>query len=129
LQNSVDAYDAFFLKKTLRRKIPVNEFNIEPEHFNEMLLNNEIIAANIIDVRELPEWHYYHLDGTEHIPMNTIPERLGELSRDETLYVICAHGVRSAAVCNYMLQQGFTQIKNVEGGMSAIAELRGFSYD
>jgi rhodanese-related sulfurtransferase len=109
--------------------MPLNENNIEPEHFNEMLLNNEIIAANIVDVRELPEWHYYHLDGTKHIPMHTIPERIDELSRDETLYVICAHGVRSAAVCNYMLQQGFTQIKNVEGGMSAIAELRGFSYD
>jgi rhodanese-related sulfurtransferase len=107
----------------------LNEYNIEPEHFNAMLLNKDITAAHIIDVRELPEWHYYHLEGTGHIPMNTIPERMRELPRDETLYIICAHGVRSAAVCDYMLQQGFTQIKNVEGGMSAIAALRGFSYD
>jgi rhodanese-related sulfurtransferase len=107
----------------------MNEHDIEPEQFNEMLLNMKIIEANIIDVRELSEWNYYHLDGTVHIPMNTLPIRLQELPRDQTLYIICAHGVRSAAVCNYMQQQGFTRIKNVEGGISAIAELRGLSYD
>jgi rhodanese-related sulfurtransferase len=107
----------------------MNDNHIEPEQFNEMLLHKKITESNIIDVRELPEWDFYHLDGTAHIPMNTIPVRLQELPRDQTLYIICAHGVRSAAVCNYMLQQGFTHIKNVEGGMSAIAELRGFAYD
>jgi rhodanese-related sulfurtransferase len=102
---------------------------IEPELFNQKLSEGEITAKAVIDVREIPEWNYYHLEETVHIPMNTIPKKMNELDKDETLYVICAHGVRSAAVCDYMTKNGFTKVINVEGGMAAIAELRGFSYD
>jgi rhodanese-related sulfurtransferase len=103
---------------------------IEPEEFNQKLQAGEITANQVIDVREMGEWHYYHLDQTRHIPMNTIPERWSDFDQEETLYVICAHGVRSAAVCNYLSQQhNFTHVINVEGGMAAIAELRGFQYD
>jgi rhodanese-related sulfurtransferase len=102
---------------------------IEPEHFNQKLSEGEIKANSVIDVREMPEWNYYHLEETIHIPMNTIPEKMNGLDKEETLYVICAHGVRSAAVCDYMAKNGFIKVINVEGGMAAIAELRGFSYD
>jgi rhodanese-related sulfurtransferase len=102
---------------------------IEPELFNQKLSEGEIKTSAVIDVREIPEWNYYHLEETIHIPMNTIPEKMKELNKDEIFYVICAHGVRSAAVCDYMQKHGFTKVINVEGGMSAIADLRGFSYD
>jgi rhodanese-related sulfurtransferase len=102
---------------------------IEPEEFNQKLQAGEISAYQVIDVRELEEWNYYHLEQTIHIPMNTIPERMGNFDQEETLYVICAHGVRSAAVCNYLAKHNFTKVINVEGGMAAIAELRSFQYD
>jgi rhodanese-related sulfurtransferase len=102
---------------------------IEPEKFNQMLQAGEITANQVIDVREPGEWDYYHLEQTSHIPMNTIPQKMGNLDHEETLYVICAHGMRSAAVCNYLVQNNFTSVINVEGGMAAVAELRGFQYD
>lgn len=83
----------------------------------------------LVDVRELQEWEYYHLDEALHIPMRTIPERLGELPQDSPIYVVCAHGVRSANVCDYLHRNGFDNAVNVAGGMAAVSALRGFQYD
>jgi len=102
---------------------------IEPQQFVNKLNNKELGDAVIIDVREPMEWNYYHLDEATLIPMNTIPARMSELPGDKTVYIVCAHGVRSANVCYYLRQQGFDNVVNVEGGMAAVAMLRGFQYD
>lgn len=102
---------------------------IEPQQFVSKLNNNDLGDSLIIDVREPMEWDYYHLDEATLIPMNTIPARRNELPTDKTLYIVCAHGVRSANVCYYLRQQGYDNVVNVEGGMAAVAMLRGFQYD
>ncbi|MBO9606417.1 MAG: rhodanese-like domain-containing protein [Paenibacillaceae bacterium] len=102
---------------------------IDPETFHKRLTNGELREAAIIDVREAEEWSYYHLEGTIHFPMQTIPGRLHELPDGVPLYVLCAHGVRSAMVCDYLRRQGFGNAVNVEGGMAAVAALNGFAYD
>lgn len=83
----------------------------------------------LIDVRELHEWEYYHLDEALHIPMQTVPAKLGELPQDCPIYVVCAHGIRSANVCDYLQRNGFDNAVNVAGGMAAVSALRGFQYD
>ncbi|WP_405079524.1 rhodanese-like domain-containing protein [Paenibacillus chitinolyticus] len=106
--------------------------HIAPEKFLELLEQPETLKGiRIVDVREPYEWDYYHLEEPELIPMNTIPERLDELAGDADLYVVCAHGVRSEMVCGYLERNGFDPDKlvNVEGGMAALAMLRGFAYD
>jgi rhodanese-related sulfurtransferase len=107
----------------------MEELQISPGQFLKLLEKGEIDSKQIIDVREKMEWVYYHLEGSEHMPMNTIPERLEELPKDHVLYVICAHGVRSDMVCQYLHDQGFDQAINVQGGMAAVSGLRGFQYD
>lgn len=103
--------------------------DISPATFVEALQNGAYEDHLIIDVREPYEWDYYHLDEAQLMPMNSIPGRLQELPQDKDLYIICAHGVRSRMVCGFLLQQGFERVVNVEGGMAAVAELRGFAYD
>ncbi|MBD2869620.1 rhodanese-like domain-containing protein [Paenibacillus arenilitoris] len=103
--------------------------NVTPEALLEGLGNGRIEPIQIIDVREPFEWDYYHLEGSIPIPMNTIPSRLGELDDSKTIYVICAHGVRSVAVCDFLDERGYGGIRNVEGGIAAVASLKGFAYD
>ncbi|WP_028561331.1 rhodanese-like domain-containing protein [Paenibacillus pinihumi] len=103
--------------------------DIEADSLLEKLDRGEIRAQQIVDVREIMEWEYYHLEGTRHIPMNTIPERIDELMGEEDLYIICAHGVRSVAVCRYLDGQGRVSLHNVAGGMADAASIRGFQYD
>jgi len=102
---------------------------ISPKLFTEKLDKGELADAVIIDVREKMEWDYYHLEEARLIPMNSIPEQLDLLPKDRKLYIICAHGVRSAHVCYFLQGQGFGNAVNVEGGIAAVAMIRGFQYD
>lgn len=74
----------------------------------------------LLDVREDDEWEAGHAPNALHIPMGELPERIGELDLDQTHYVICRSGGRSARVTAWMVQNGADAI-NVEGGMGAYA--------
>ncbi|WP_274651680.1 rhodanese-like domain-containing protein [Paenibacillus humicola] len=103
--------------------------DVEPLEFVRRMREGGLSADQVIDVREQPEWDYYHLEQTTLMPMNTIPGRIDELPRDKPLYIICAHGVRSEAVCRYLHERGFGGLQNVLGGMAAVASHAGFEYD
>ena len=107
----------------------MREYDISPEELLRIMEEEPAAEVLVIDVREPYEWDYYHLEGTVLMPMNTIPARLEELPGDKPLYIVCAHGVRSVMVSEYLIKQGFGLVKNVEGGMAALAALRGFAYD
>lgn len=75
----------------------------------------------IIDVREPWEYDVVHLSQATLIPMNTIPDRMGELDKRAEIVVHCHHGARSWNVAAYMLQHGFTNVQNLTGGIDAWA--------
>lgn len=103
--------------------------SIGPKEFLELLETGKLRDDQVIDVREPMEWNYYHLEGTTLLPMNSIPDSIDKLPQDDPVYIVCAHGVRSAAVCNYLQRLGFDHVVNVEGGMAAVSGYRGFQYD
>jgi rhodanese-related sulfurtransferase len=74
--------------------------------------------AAIIDVREPDEFAQVRAAGAVSIPMSQFVERASELPADETLYVICASGVRSARVVEYLEGHDYRAV-NVEGGTYA----------
>ena len=75
----------------------------------------------IIDVREPWEYDIAHLAQATHIPMNTIPQRLAELDKNAEIVVQCHHGGRSWSVANFLMQNGFTNVHNLSGGIDAWA--------
>jgi len=103
--------------------------HITPERFLKALDSGELQDECIIDVRELFEWDYWHLEGTRHLPLRELPASLGTLPKDRKIYVICAHGVRSETACRYLSEAGFDSLVNVLGGTAALAAYRGFQYD
>jgi len=60
----------------------------------------------VLDVREPDELAICQLEGALHIPMASVPARLGELPRQQPLVVMCA---------------GFENALNLEGGIDAWA--------
>jgi queuine tRNA-ribosyltransferase len=76
-----------------------------------------IDGAFIIDVRESEEVSQARVDGAVHIPLGTLVERLDEVPRDRTVYVMCALGGRSAKATQYLEAQGVDAV-NIEGGLS-----------
>ena len=73
----------------------------------------------LLDVREPDEHAQASIRGSILVPLATIPERAGEWGIDEEVYVHCKAGGRSARAVQYMLSQGFTNVKNITGGMDA----------
>lgn len=53
--------------------------------------------------------------------MQSIPNRLDELPKDSPIITICHHGMRSQQVAQFLLQNGFTDVINLTGGVNAWA--------
>jgi rhodanese-related sulfurtransferase len=84
-------------------------------------INKPDFSALLLDVREPNEFEYCHITDSTLMPMQTIPNRLNELPKDKTIITICHHGMRSQQVAQFLEQNGFTDIINLQGGVHAWA--------
>ena len=76
------------------------------------------VPANgwLLDVREPEEWAAGHAPEARHIPMGQLNTRSAEIPADQTVYVICRSGNRSAHVAHALNGAGWHAV-NVAGGM------------
>ena len=77
----------------------------------------------LLDCRNPDEREFAHIQKSEFIPMNELPNRVSELEphRDRHIVVYCHHGGRSDRVCQWLRSQGFSQVQNMLGGIDAWA--------
>jgi phage shock protein E len=73
----------------------------------------------LLDVREQWEYDAGHIPGVTLIPTGEIAGRLNEIPTDKTVIVTCRSGNRSGQVVDFLRQQGFTNVHNMEGGILA----------
>ncbi|WP_020157500.1 rhodanese-like domain-containing protein [Methylobacter marinus] len=90
---------------------------ISATELNNKIQNEE--ALFLLDVREPNEFQYARIDKSVLIPLNQIPQRIGELDPQQNIVVICHHGVRSQQAANYLVHCGFEKISNLTGGIDA----------
>jgi len=91
--------------------------NISVHRLDEMRKAGE--EHTLLDVREDEEVATASIEGALHIPMNSLPENLGQLSKNHPLVVMCHVGGRSAQVQSWLLSNGYQNALNLEGGISA----------
>ena len=77
-------------------------------------------GAWLLDVREDDEWIAGHAPGATHIPLGQLGARGAEVPRDETIYVICRSGARSAYAAQALAGAGWKTV-NVADGMTGWA--------
>lgn len=85
----------------------------------EDLANAQEANHIILDVRQPEEFGVGHVSGAVLIPLGALEARAGELPKDATLYVICRSGNRSRQASEILVQAGFQNVRNVEGGILA----------
>jgi sulfur-carrier protein adenylyltransferase/sulfurtransferase len=78
-------------------------------------------ATTLVDVREPYEYEAGHLEGSVHIPLGELPERIGEIAPDSAPVFICRSGGRSLAACEFALRAGIASPANLDGGLQAWA--------
>ena len=69
----------------------------------------------LLDVRTDKEYEAGAIEGSIHIPLNQLRDRLHELDVSKTIYVNCRSGQRSYIACRILTQHGFA-CSNLSGG-------------
>jgi rhodanese-related sulfurtransferase len=73
----------------------------------------------VLDVREHDELTAASIADVVHIPMDDLPDRVGELPVDRDIAVLCHSGRRSELVARFLRASGFPRAVNVTGGIDA----------
>jgi rhodanese-related sulfurtransferase len=79
----------------------------------------------LIDTREESEFAAGHLKGAEHIGKGVIERDIEAThpDRNETLYLYCGGGFRSALAGDALRQMGYKNVVNVDGGWRALKDI------
>jgi NADPH-dependent 2,4-dienoyl-CoA reductase/sulfur reductase-like enzyme/peroxiredoxin family protein/rhodanese-related sulfurtransferase/TusA-related sulfurtransferase len=70
----------------------------------------------LLDVREPVEVQMGSIEGAVNIPVDQLRDRLGELPKDREIVLYCQVGLRAYLGARILMQNGFTQVKNLSGG-------------
>ncbi|CAN8071284.1 unnamed protein product [Agarophyton chilense] len=83
-------------------------------------------SVQLIDCREVGELELARLPNFLNLPMGEYGSWAEEfesgelgLEKGKETIVMCHHGVRSANFCSFLSQQGFTNVRNLIGGIDA----------
>ena len=102
-----------FKSKTANPNVP-SVFDISSE---DLKSNKDKVV--IVDVRRPDEWvgEYGHIPEAQHIILDNLPMRIGELPKDQTIVFVCRSGARSAQASAFAQENGFQSVYNMKGGM------------
>ena len=73
----------------------------------------------IVDVREPNEFASERIEGSVLIPLSQFADRHAELPKDRPLVMQCHSGSRSSSATMFLLQRGWTDVRNLDGGIAA----------
>lgn len=95
--------------------------DITVHQLKEKIENNEDFF--LLDVREHYEADAFNI-GAKVVPLGSLPFALDELSvhKNKEIVVHCRSGARSAKAKSFLLQNGFSNVRNLLGGMLAWQE-------
>ncbi|SEJ22306.1 Rhodanese-related sulfurtransferase [Deinococcus reticulitermitis] len=79
-------------------------------------------GALLVDVREPDEYEAVHAEGAQLMPLSEFEARASELPKDRPLVMICRSGARSARAGEWLLEQGYSDVVNLQGGTNAWVE-------
>lgn len=88
---------------------------MKPEELKIELEQNPTIV--LIDVREPYEYDICKISTALLLPMSQFVQHVNIIPKNKDLVVYCHHGVRSAMVVRFLLQNGYNRVKNLEGGI------------
>ena len=106
--------------------------SIHPAQIDEwlQLAKNEApgVTPIVLDVREPWEMQTAAVQAAGFdliaMPMRSVPARYLELDRDRPIACLCHHGARSAQVAHFLMQNGFSAVVNIHGGINAWSQQR-----
>ena len=90
--------------------------NITPVELKVKLDKRDVFI--LIDIRSSLLYDAGHIWGAVSIPLYELSTRLNELERNKEIVVYCQIGVTSISACELLVSSGFSNVKNLVGGIS-----------
>lgn len=87
-----------------------------PQEVQAMLGDDNIVMIDVRSADEL-KTKAYDVDGIINIPLDEFDQRLNEIPKDKTIIVACRSGKRSSKAANILLENGYQNIINLDGGI------------
>ena len=86
--------------------------------------NSESSSFTLIDVREELEYLTFNVGG-ENIPLGKLLRDIDDLDyeKEMEIIVLCQRGLRSETAKRALINNGFTNVRNLIGGLLAIRKL------
>ena len=93
--------------------------DITAAELKQRLQHNETLT--LIDVREELEYHTFNIGGL-NIPLGRLANEVNEYdwNKNDEIIVICKIGMRSNTAKLILQQNGYTNVKNLKGGLIAL---------
>ncbi|GIW96306.1 MAG: MBL fold hydrolase [Pirellulaceae bacterium] len=98
---------------------PIASLDTLSVHELHRALQRERNRVTVLDVRTEKEWKAGHIDGAIHIHGGMLQEQFDAIPRDRPVFVVCGSGYRASIAASFLKREGFPQVINVLGGMTA----------
>ncbi len=100
------------------KALPVDNLNlISVQSLKDKIENNE--EMTLLDVRGDKEWDKGHIKGAKHIYVGHLEENLDKVPRDCPIVVYCDSSRRSNIAASILKKNGYGEVYNVLGSMTA----------
>ncbi|WP_114492782.1 rhodanese-like domain-containing protein [Candidatus Ulvibacter alkanivorans] len=95
---------------------------LSPEEMAEAVKQDELLQ--LLDVRTPEEYEVGHLKDSQNICVTSddFEEKVKLLDKSKPVYVYCRKGGRSAKAADILKEMGFTEVYDLEGGLTAWKE-------
>ncbi len=101
--------------------------NVSVEEAKELLDEEDVF---LLDVRTPPEFNSFHIEGATLIPVTNssgsslssdklLEARVDEVPENKKILVYCRSGHRSISASKILVNAGYSQVYNMEGGINA----------
>lgn len=103
---------------TFITNLPEGFATVKPADLNVELTGTAI--PFILDVRTVDEFNQGFITGAINVNINDVPANLAQLPADKAapIVVLCQSGHRGAIVMMYLQMMGYTNVRNLGGGMN-----------
>ena len=106
---------------------PAGIQNVTVEEAKKMVEKGDVF---ILDVRTPSEFNSSHIEGSTLIPVTNsggsnlspkqlLESRINEVPKDKKILVYCRSGHRSSSASKILVNAGYSQVYNMEGGINA----------
>ncbi|MFO7929476.1 MAG: rhodanese-like domain-containing protein [Candidatus Humimicrobiaceae bacterium] len=94
--------------------VPAEFQNISVEEAEDLINDHDIF---LLDVRTEEEFSSGHIEEAINIPVGDLDQRLGKIPGNKKIIVYCRSGTRSRRAADILIDNGFKQVYNMEGGI------------